>query len=169
MLDSTAISALSVLGGSLVGALTSLASTWLTGEHQARRELLGKHMAARESLYASFISEASKVVVDSLVNNRRHIDSLIPLYSLFGRIRLNASDAVIQAADDVISGIIAEYLQPKPAVSKTTELSLDPERRWWADSLTAFSQVCRDELLTPTDDGQALSDRQRQAIPDEPP
>ena len=71
-MDSASISALAVVGGSLLGALTSLASTWLTRQQQDRRELPGTR-----------------------------IDNLIPIYSLFGRIRLSSSETVATAAEKV--------------------------------------------------------------------
>ena len=151
MIDSTAISALSVLGGSLVGALTSLASTWMIQQHQDRRELLGKRISDREALYASFISEASRIVVDSLANDSSHIDKLIPLYALFARIRLKSSEAVVSAAEQVVTAIIAEYFRPKAISDQAKESSPMLDGRWWADPLADFSRICREELLNLTD------------------
>ena len=151
-MDSVSISALSVLGGSLVGALTSLASTWLTQQHQDRRKTLGKQIEDRETLYASFISEASRAVVDSLARSLDRIDELIPLYALFGRIRLSSSKTVVTAAEKVITEIIAEYFRVKSTAVKVPETVLSPQAHRWADPLGEFSHVCREEL-------RALADR----------
>jgi len=148
IMDSAFVSALSVLGGSLVGALTSLASTWLTQQHQDRREMLGKQIEDREKLYADFISEASRAVVDSLAHSLDRIDGLIPLYALFGRIRLSSSEIVVTAAEKVITEIIAEYFRPKTAAAKVPELVFTPQGHRWADPLADFSHVCREELRT---------------------
>lgn len=145
-MDAASISALSVVGGSLVGALTSLASTWLTQQQQDRRELLGKQVDDREMLYADFIAEASRAVVDSLAHGRDRIDGLIPFYALFGHIRLSSSEALVTAAEKVITEIIAEYFRLKSAPMKVQESTFSPKGQHWADPLKDFSHVCREEL-----------------------
>lgn len=151
-MDSTSITALSVLGGSLVGALTSLASTWLTQQHLDRRELLGKQIANRETLYASFISEASLAVVDSLTNSLDHrVEGLIPLYTLLGHIRLSSSERVVTAAETVIKEIIDSYLRPNLSTEQVKKIAFIPEGQNRADPLGEFSHVCREELQNLTE------------------
>ena len=53
------IIALAALCGSLVGALGSSLSTWITQRHQGRRDLLAKKLFHREELYSDFISESA--------------------------------------------------------------------------------------------------------------
>ena len=83
-MDPTLISALAVLVGSFVGARISIASTWLTRQHQDGRELLGKHWTDREVLDSCFISEAARAVVDALATRADRVDGLIPLYTFCG-------------------------------------------------------------------------------------
>ena len=146
MLDSVSISALAVLGGSLVGALTSLVSTWLTQQHVDRRELLGKRIADRETLYANFISEAARALLDSLDHSLDNVGGLIPLYTLFGRIRLSSSEAVVTAGEKVINEIIAGYCRPNLTKAQFQEMALGSQGRQRADPLAKFSLVCREEL-----------------------
>ena len=47
-MDSAIITALAALGGSIVGALGTLASTSVTQRHHDRRELLASQVAHRE-------------------------------------------------------------------------------------------------------------------------
>jgi hypothetical protein len=160
-MDPAFTSALSVLGGSLVGALTSLASTWLTQQQQDRRELLGKRIADRETLYANFIAEASRALVDSQANSLDHFDKLIPLYSLLGRIRLSSSETVVTSAEKVINEIFAEYARPKLPAVKALEKAVSPKGQGRADPLAEFSHVCREELRTLTLSGSFARKRKQ--------
>jgi hypothetical protein len=60
------ITALAAIFGSLVGALGSSISTWITQRHQDRRDLLARKVFHREQLYSDFITESARVLVDAL-------------------------------------------------------------------------------------------------------
>jgi len=60
------MTALAAIFGSLVGALGSSISTWITQRHQDRRDLLARKIFHREQLYSDFISESARVLVDAL-------------------------------------------------------------------------------------------------------
>lgn len=167
-MDSASISAHSVVGGSVVGALTSIASTWLTQRQQDRRQLLGKRIADRETLYAGFISEASRAVVDAFTNSLDRVDGLVPLYALFGRIRLSSSDAVIAAAEKVMEEILAEYLRPKPTQAQVHEMAFSPKGQRHLDPLADFSRVCRVELRGLSDHGSSFARNKKKASPAPP-
>ena len=62
------ISALSALAGSAIGALASLATTWLTQNSQMRITLRTQDRARREALYSEFIREASKLFADAITH-----------------------------------------------------------------------------------------------------
>lgn len=162
-MDPVSISALSVLGGSLVGALTSLVSTWLTQKHLDRRELLGKQLADRESLYANFISESARALIDSLDHSLDNIGGLIPLYTLYGRIRLSSSDAVVAAAGKVISEIIAGYRRPNLTRAQVETEAFGEHGDKRVDPLAEFSLVCRKELQALTEKGDFTRTRKRPA------
>ena len=164
-MDSTSISALSVLGGSLVGALTSLASTWMTQQHLDRRELIGKQLSDRETLYAKFISEASLAMIDSLTNNLDHrVDGLIPLYTLIGRIRLSSSESVVTAAEKVIKEIIAGYFRSNLTAVQVQEMVFNPQDHRQVDPLAEFSRVCRGELRTLANRGSFIREKKRPLV-----
>lgn len=165
-MDSASISALSVVGGSVVGALTSIVSTWLTQRQHARSELLGKRLADRETLYAGFISEASRAVVDAFTHSLDRIDGLIPLYALFGRIRLSSSEAVITAAEKVMDGILAAYVHPKPTALQVQEMAFSTKGQRHLDPLAEFSRVCRAELhALSSRDGFFVRSRKKPLLP----
>jgi hypothetical protein len=55
------ITALAAIFGSLVGALGSSVSTWITQRHQDRRDLLARKIFHRQQLYSDFISESARL------------------------------------------------------------------------------------------------------------
>jgi hypothetical protein len=167
-MDAALISSLSVLGGSLVGALTSLASTWVTQAHQDRRELLSKRIADRETLYANFISEASRAQVDSLEHSLERIDCLVPLYVLVGHTRLSSSEPVITCAEKVMREIAAGYCRPYLTRTQFGQMALGTQGREHADPLAEFSNLCRQELRNMTD-GFSLHHKRRQSTRQKPP
>jgi hypothetical protein len=49
---------------SLAGALSSAIGTWITANHQNRRDLLANQIARREALYSDFIEENARPMVE---------------------------------------------------------------------------------------------------------
>jgi hypothetical protein len=146
-MEAALVSALSVAGGSLVGALTTLASTWLTQRHSDRRDRLAKALADRETLYALFIAEASRVLLDALDHGLERIDSLLPLYTLVGRIRLGSSQTVVTSAEKLMKEVVERYSRPNLTPAELQALILSSELQRQADPMVEFSSVCRRELV----------------------
>jgi hypothetical protein len=69
---------LAAIAGSLVGALGLAITTWISARHQDRRDLLGKQIAQREALYADFIGESSRLLVDAMEHNATDLQKLLP-------------------------------------------------------------------------------------------
>jgi hypothetical protein len=135
------ITALAAIFGSLVGALGSSFSTWITQRHQDRRDLLARKVFHREQLYSDFITESARVLVDALEHNQGDPKNLIPAYALLSRIRLSSSPEVLAAAEGVVREVVDSYAKP----------NLTPEeiqfRATRGDNpLRRFSDVCRAEL-----------------------
>jgi hypothetical protein len=65
-MDATFISALSGVLGSLLGASATAATSWAAQKTLGRREVLREEMRKREVLYAKFIGECAKLLVDAL-------------------------------------------------------------------------------------------------------
>jgi hypothetical protein len=135
------ITALAAIFGSLVGALGSSLSTWITQTHEDRRNLLAQTIFHREQLYSEFISESARILIDALEHNFKDANQLIPAYALVSRIRLSSSTVVLASAEEVIRRIIDTYAEP----------NLTPEQiqlmaRNGADPLKDFGEVCRTEL-----------------------
>jgi len=135
------ISALAAVGGSLVGALGSSISAWVTQRHRDRRDLLAKKIFHREQLYSDFISETARAMVDAMQHTFQDPSRLIASYALLSRIRLSSSRGVLESAEQVINTILNTYSEP----NLTAE-----EIHAWAgkrnDPLREFSNICRHDL-----------------------
>ncbi|MBK8119840.1 MAG: hypothetical protein IPK39_12180 [Sulfuritalea sp.] len=90
-METTVLSAVSALVGSVVGLSASAATTWVTQRTQARRMGVAAEIKKREELYAEFIAECSKLAIDSLDHSLEHPDKILTVYALANRIRLCAS------------------------------------------------------------------------------
>jgi hypothetical protein len=132
---------LAAIAGSLVGALGSAITTWITARHQDRRDLLGKQIAQREALYADFIGESSRLLVDAMEHNASDLQKLLPIYALLSRIRLRSSEHVLQKAEQVINTIMSTYPQPNLTVEQIQSQAMAGQ-----DPLIQFSDTCRTEL-----------------------
>jgi hypothetical protein len=133
--------AMAALFGSLVGALGSSVSTWITQRHADQRDLLARRVFYRVQLYSDFITESERILVDALENNFQDPNKLIPAFALLGRIRLTSSKEVLESAEKLVRNIVKYYSEP----------NLTPEEiRFRAmsgnDPLKQFSETCRAEL-----------------------
>ena len=104
-MDASIITALAALTGSLVGGLTTFATTWFTHRYQARRERTAKEIAKREALYGDFINEATRVGINATEREIDSLSELTQLLALINRIRLTSSDEVLAAAEAVLMQI----------------------------------------------------------------
>jgi hypothetical protein len=127
--------------GSLVGALGSSVSTWITQIHQDRRGLLANKVFRREELYSDFINESARLVVDALQHNESDLQNLIPAYALLNRMRLSSSTRVLAAGEEVVREIIDSYAKPN-----LTAKEIESRAAREDDPLRKFSAICRDEL-----------------------
>ena len=90
-MDSAFISAFAALGGTLIGGLTSFATSWLTQQTQARAQQLEHKLTRREELYKDFIEEASKLYADSLIHETPDVSQLFRLYAMISRMQILSS------------------------------------------------------------------------------
>ncbi len=135
------LTALAALFGSLVGALGSGLSTWITQRHQDRRDLLARQVFHREQLYSDFITESARLLVDALEHNVGDPKNLIPAYALLSRIRLSSSPDVLAAAEAVVREVIGTYAKPNLTPEEIQSRATNGD-----DPLRMFSDVCRAEL-----------------------
>jgi hypothetical protein len=141
-MDAAWISAFSAVMGSLVGGFTSLLTTYANQRAQYRRDFLSRQFAQRENLYSEFINEAARLQIDSLEQESVKPSTLVTVYALGNRIRLNSSEEVVRAAENAVREIIESYRSPK----MTTD---DIRRQAYLeikDSVKEFGEACRKEL-----------------------
>jgi|SRR5947209_6782047 len=136
------ISALAAFGGSSVGALAPVLSSYVLQRSVAQRELSNQQIAQRETLYSDFIKEASRLYGISMTQALQNLDELVSLYALVSRIRLFASEPVVQAAELFVKQIVLHYGEPNLTVEQIRAAALSAK----ADPLAVFSLACRKEL-----------------------
>ena len=141
-MDPAILSATAAVLGSLSGGSASIATAWLTQRTQGRRQAVQVETRKREALYADFITECSKLVLDALDHTLDRPETLLQAYSLVNRIRLTSSDAVLHEAEAAMHEILATYRAPNLPIEELHEMSMDNAH----DPLKAFSEACRDEL-----------------------
>ena len=136
--QSAAITALAAIAGSIVGGLASFLTTFFTQRHQAHRDLLSRDVAKREELYSQFIKEATNLYADALDKTLENPASLIGMYSLIGRMRLNAGENVLLAAEKVADSIVDSYSRPPrtfdDAYKVVRERHVDPLKEFTEDA-----------------------------------
>jgi hypothetical protein len=139
--NSAYVSAISVLLGSAIGALASLAATWLTQRYQGDVQRRAQEKARRELIFVEFIDSSSKAFVDALLQTAiKDPSKIIPLYTTFGKLRLFASEQTVEAAEKVMNHIVETYYGPK--FDLETKPSVDDR----FDFLREFVERCRAEL-----------------------
>jgi hypothetical protein len=139
--QSSSVTALAAVAGSLMGGLASFATTYFTQRNQAHRDLLSSDVARREELYSQFIKEATNLYVDSLNKTLENPVSLIGIFSLVGRMRLFAGDTVLSAAEKMAEMIVDSYKDPPRTFEDVYKFAR--ERR--IDPLKEFTDACREE------------------------
>ena len=94
------LSAVSALAGSAIGALASVATTWLTQHHQDQTQRRNQEALRRERLFGEFIDQASKTYADGMIQERLDDPAkLVPMYATINKLRLFAKPATIYAAE----------------------------------------------------------------------
>jgi hypothetical protein len=94
-MNDSLFSAMAAVVGSLVGGSATIATTWIAQKTSTKREQLGEELRKREALYGEFISECSKLAIDSLAHDIEMPEKMWSAYALLNRIRLSASADVL--------------------------------------------------------------------------
>jgi hypothetical protein len=135
------ISAISALCGSAIGALASLATSWLTQSHQDKSRRQAQENTRRERIFVEFIDLASKAFVDALLQTSMQDPSkVVLLYATMGKLRLFASERTVEAAEKAMNKVVETYYAPK------FDLRTRPAIDQSFDILRDFAERCRAEL-----------------------
>ena len=141
-MDATIVTAMAGVLGSLVGGSATAATAWITQRTLAKREMFRSELDKREALYGELIGECSKLLIDALTHSLEDPAQLMSAYALANRIRLSASDAVLEEAEHVIRRIAEQYFSHNIAIGEIREFV----RSEAADPLRPFAEACRVEL-----------------------
>ena len=141
-MDTTIITAMSGVLGSLVGGSATVATTWITQRTASRRELIQTDIRKREMLYGEFIAECAKLIVHAFTHTLDKPETLFPVYALINRIRLRASQPVLVEAEHVLQRITEQYFARNLTIEEMRKLTRSSD----ADPMKAFGEACRAEL-----------------------
>ncbi|MBR0683857.1 hypothetical protein GXW74_25510 [Roseomonas eburnea] len=142
-MDPAILTAATGLIGSLVGAASSIATTWIAQRGHDQAQLRAQEAKAREVLYAEFIAEVSRRLVDALGNQAESLEVMVGLHASLGRMRLMSSREVINCAERLIQLVGDTYASPKKV---TFEQVMEMGRSGVGDPLEDFGEACRVEL-----------------------
>jgi hypothetical protein len=145
MADTNMFIALAAGLGSLMGAGSSIATTWITQRTQSLRATKEWKLRERQVLYNEFITEASHLALDALTHSMEQPDQIMTLYGVLSRIRLVSSEDVVRHAEACCGRIIELYGRPNLTADQIRAVVAD-HKVDELDPLKEFSQACRNEL-----------------------
>ncbi len=96
----------------------------------------------KRRLYGEFIAECSRLAIDSLDHTLDQPELLVKIYALENRIRLTASEPVVQQAGLAIQHLLERYFGKPLTKAEIQEWALSRKD----DPLKGFSEACRNEL-----------------------
>jgi len=145
-MNSTVITAMAAVLGSLLGAAASIATTWITRRAETIRAHSEWKLRVRESLYNDFLTEASRLTVDALAHGLERPDQLMALYGLLSRIRLISGEEVVRQGEACCRRILELYGRPNLTTDEI-RAAAEGHDLDGMDPLKEFSTTCRKELL----------------------
>jgi hypothetical protein len=146
-MDVACVSALSALGGSIVGGLISSATTWLSQRAQPRAGRLEHELSRREQLYNDFIISASKAYGDAMVRSDPEIPVIVDLYAMISIMRVVSSPRMLACAERIMHETAQTVFGPNITAQ---ELHRQVTVGTGIDPLKEFSEAARTELRTLT-------------------
>lgn len=142
LMDNTLTSVLAALGGSVIGATTPVLSNFVLQRSQTQRELTNREIAQREGLYSDFIRQGTACYAKALSESMGNIDDVVAMYALANRIRLFASDSVLEAAEAFVKKLVEKFGETNLSIDQMKSAALEQH----ADPLNDFALKCRAEL-----------------------
>jgi hypothetical protein len=144
-MEASLVTAMAAALGSLVGAGTSIATTWMVQRTQNVRASAEWKLRALESLYKEFVVEASRLAVYTLTHSPERLEEIVALYGVLSQIRLVSGEQVVREGEACCQQIIELYLQP-PMTQDQIHAALAANDLVQLDPVKAFSNACRNEL-----------------------
>jgi hypothetical protein len=137
------MTALSALGGSLVGGITTGITTWMSLRSAARAGRLGLEFSRRQDLFRDFIVAASSAYGHALISSEPQIQELVNLYAMISRMRILCSPELVACADKIMRLTIETNFAPNKTVAELRDMV---QSETGLDPLKEFSERARREL-----------------------
>jgi hypothetical protein len=141
-MDNTLTGILAALGGSIIGATTPVLSNFVLQRSVTQRELTNREIAQREELYSEFIRQGTACYAKALAQSLDSIDEIVAMYALVNRIRLFASESVLQAAEVFVKKLVEKFGEKNMSIDQIKSVALEQH----VDPLNDFALKCRSEL-----------------------
>ena len=144
-MDVAYVSALSALGGSVIGGLISGLTTWLAQRFQAQAGHRAHQISHREDLFRDFIVAASKAYDQAIMSHEPELEDLVAMSTSINRMEVLCSPRTVAAARHVANMVADAYARPNatirdiPAMMKTDSV---------VNPLSGFNEAAREELRT---------------------
>lgn len=136
------ISAFAALAGAAIGGFASFSTSWVTQRTQIRHAHSEAERTRLEALYSEFITESARLLADALSHQKDEVAEMVSLYAMVGRMRLVSSPDVVDAADQIIIGIIQVYQERNLALHEVHEYV----RMGRLNFLVEFGEAARNDL-----------------------
>lgn len=140
-MDNTLTGIMAALGGSVIGASTPVLSNFVLQRSVTQRELANREIGQREELYSEFIRQGASCYAKALSQSLQSIDEVVAMYALVNRIRLFASDEVVESAEAFVKKLVEKYGETNMSIDQIT-VALEQH----VDPLSDFALKCRSEL-----------------------
>ena len=92
--------------------------------------------------YSKFLDETARLYSYAMSEDKINHENLVNIFALRGRILLQSSSSIVEAADAIIKRLVSLYMTPNRSdddLLRDIENSSD-------DLMVAFAKVCRAEL-----------------------
>lgn len=140
--NNTLTSILAALGGSFIGATTPIVSNFVLQRSVTQRELTNREIAQRLELYSEFVRQGTSCYAKALSQSLENLDEIVAMYAMVNRIRLFASESVLEAAEAFVKKLVEKFGENNMSVDQIKAVALEQH----VDPLNDFALKCRSEL-----------------------
>jgi hypothetical protein len=141
-MDNTLTSIMAALGGSIIGASTPVVSNFVLQRSVTQREMTNREIAQRVELYSEFIRQGTSCYAKALSQSLENLDEIVAMYAMVNRIRLFASDSVLEAAETFVKKLVERFGENNMSLDEIKAVALEQH----VDPLNDFALKCRLEL-----------------------
>ena len=142
-MDVAYISALSALGGSIIGSLSSSIATWINQRSQARAARITNDRVRLEDIFKDFVSAATAAYGEATQSNEPKMQQLIQLYCLVSKMRILCTPRTVECADAVMQRIHETYAMPNRTIADLNAIMRSGQG---LDPVGDFAESARAEL-----------------------